>query len=78
VGLKALLLQTCDGLPDGFVDVLERLRARHRVVGKHQVEIDREPRHVAHEEIYRATLQRERVIDEHSDATRVGSRALSR
>ena len=66
VGLKTLLLQAGDGSPDGFVDALERLRPRHRVVGKHQVEIDRKARHVAQEEIDRgATLQRERVVDKH-------------
>ena len=45
---------------------LQRLLARQRVVGKHQIEIDRQPRHVAHEQIdRRAALERERVVDEH-------------
>jgi hypothetical protein len=66
VGLEALLVQAGDGLPDGLVDALERLRAWHRVVGKYQIEIDRKAWHVAHEEIDRGTaLQRERVVDEH-------------
>src|SRR6185437_6175795 len=66
MGLEALLLQTHGGLADSFVDALERLLTRQRVVGKHWVEVDREPRHVAHEEIdRRAALERGRVVDEH-------------
>jgi len=50
----------------GLGDALERLVARQGMVGKHQVEVDREPRHVAHEEIDRgAALERECVVDQH-------------
>jgi hypothetical protein len=43
--------------------LFERLPTCQSVVGKHQVEIDREPRHLAHEEVDRGALQRKRVVD---------------
>ena len=48
MGLEALLLGARNGLADGLVDAPQRLFAPQGVVGKHQIEIDREPRHVAH------------------------------
>lgn len=71
MSLEALLLQACGGLANGLVDTPERLLARQRVVRKYQIKIDREPRHVAHEQVdRRAALERERIVDEHerSDA----------
>jgi hypothetical protein len=42
------------------------LLAWQGVVGKHQIKIDRELRHVAHEEVdCRAAFQREGVVNEH-------------
>ena len=48
-----------------MVSLMRRL-ARQCVVGKHQIEVNREPRHVAHEQVdRRAALERERIVDEH-------------
>jgi hypothetical protein len=57
MGLETLLLQTRDGLADGFVDAAQLLLARQRVVGKHQVQINGEPRHVAQKEVDRTALE---------------------
>ncbi len=66
MGLESLLLQARNGLTDSIVDALECLLARQGVVGKYQVEVDRKPRHVAHEEVDGcATLERKGVVDEH-------------
>src|SRR5690348_2038042 len=65
MGLEALLLQARDGSADSIVDALECLLTRQCMVGKHEVEIYRESRHVAHEEVYgRAALEREGILDE--------------
>jgi len=41
--LACVVFDGCDG------GRIQRLLARQRVVGKHQVEVDRESRHVAHD-----------------------------
>ena len=58
--LQASLLQALGCLPDGLVDASQRGVPRHRVIGKDQIEVHRQARHVAHEQVDRgATLERE-------------------
>ena len=64
--LESSLLQPDSGLPDGIADDCESLVTRPPVVGKDQIEIDRQARHVAHEQIdRRTTLQCEGAVHEH-------------
>lgn len=66
MGLEAPLRQAYRRLPDGLIDPLQRLVARRPVVGKHQVQINGQTRHIAHEQVDRGSaLQRERVIHKH-------------
>lgn len=63
VGLKASCLQAFSGPPDGLIDMSQRLIARQAVVGKYEIQIDRQPRHVADEQIDRGTaFEREGAI----------------
>ncbi len=47
------LLQPLGSLPNSLVDARQRLATRQRVIGKDQIEIDRQARHVAHEQVDR-------------------------
>lgn len=51
VHLQAPLLQALGRLPDGLVDARQRLVTWQRVVGEDQIEVHRQARHVAHEEV---------------------------
>ena len=53
-------------LPHGFAYALKRLVAPQAIIGKHQVEIDGQARHVPNEQVDgRAALERECVVGEY-------------
>lgn len=63
MGLKAPSLQTLRRLPDGFIDACQRLITRQAVIGKHEVQIDRQARYVTDEQIDRgAALEGKGVV----------------
>lgn len=64
--MEALLLQARDGLTDRLVDAVERVLARNAVIGKYEIDVDRQARQVAHEQIDGGpAFKGERVVDEH-------------
>lgn len=65
VGLKTSCLQVVSRLPDGLIDVSQCFIARQAVVGEYKIQIDRQPWHVADEQVDRsAALERDSAIRE--------------